>query len=230
MEEMNIRVKKSECLYYDKRADEYDEIYTLGRGPASITDPNTYRDDVIKIRESIKKQNIRGMVFDVPCGTAFWMPSYYRNADRMILIDQSANMLKKAKERAGALNCLQRCQFFKIDAFHLGSVKLKPSVYLIGFFLSHLTPEEEIKFFSLIKNKIDRKGKIIILDSTWSEERAKTRNRAGRQLRKLNNGKTFEIYKRYFTREDLKNISKRESLSINIEYFGGAFFAAVLIL
>src|SRR4030065_584313 len=156
---MSTALKKSMNLYYDERANEYDEIYTLGAGPASITDPNVYKQDVIKVKESIKKQNFKGVVFDVPCGTAFWMPSYYQNAEKIVLMDQSANMLKKAKERSVALDCLPKCQFIK-----------------------------------------------------------------------LNNGVTFNIYKKYFTAGDLKEIAKRESLHINIEYFGKAFFIATLSL
>lgn len=220
---MNTKIKKSMYQYYDERADEYDELYTLGKGPASITDSTVYRNDVVKIKQSIKKQNIKGIVFDVPSGTGFWMSSYHQKADQIILIDQSARMLKKAKERAKVLDCIHKCQFFKIDAFQLGSIELRPAVYLIGFFISHLTPEEESQFFSLIKNKISREGKIIILDSAWSNKRVKTRKKEGRQVRKLNNGTAFDIYKRYLTKEDLRIMSKRESLNINIEYFGDAF-------
>ncbi|OFW62654.1 MAG: hypothetical protein A2Z35_02020 [Actinobacteria bacterium RBG_19FT_COMBO_36_27] len=227
---MSTELKKSMNLYYDERANEYDEIYTLGAGPASITDPNAYKQDVIKVKESIKKQNFKGVVFDVPCGTAFWMPSYYQNAEKIVLMDQSANMLKKAKERSVALDCLPKCQFIKLDAFQINKTKVKPSVFIIGFFLSHLTLKEEIQFFMLMKKKIEKNGKIVIVDSTWSDERAKTRHKEGKQLRKLNNGVTFNIYKKYFTAGDLKEIAKRESLHINIEYFGKAFFIATLSL
>jgi cyclopropane fatty-acyl-phospholipid synthase-like methyltransferase len=227
---MSIELKKSMNLYYDERADEYDEIYTLGAGPASITDPNAYKQDVIKVKEFIEKQNFKGVVFDVPCGTAFWMPSYYQNAEKIVLIDQSATMLKKAQERADTLGCLLKCKFIKLDAFQIDKTKVKPSVFFIGFFLSHLTLKEETKFFMLMKKKIEKNGKIVIVDSTWSDERARKRQKEGRQIRKLNNGTTFDIYKKYFTVNDLEEIAKRESLHINIEYFGKAFFIAVLYL
>ena len=227
---MSIELKKSMNLYYDERADEYDEIYTLGAGPASITDPNAYKQDVIKVKKFIEKQNFKGVVFDVSCGTAFWMPSYYKNTKKIILIDQSANMLKEAKERADTLGCLPKCKFIKLDAFQINRIKLKASVFFIGFFLSHLTLKEETQFFMLMKKKIEKNGKIVIVDSAWSDERARTRNKEGRQIRKLNNGTTFDIYKKYFTVNDLEEIAKRESLHINIEYFGKAFFIAVLSL
>ena len=45
---MSMKLKKSTSLYYDERADEYDGIYTLGKGPASISDPNIYKHDLFK--------------------------------------------------------------------------------------------------------------------------------------------------------------------------------------
>lgn len=105
------------------------------------------------MKESIKKQNFKGVVFDVPCGTAFWMSSYCQNAEKVALTDQSENMLKKAKERAVALNCLPKCQFIKLDAFQIDKIKVKSSVFFTGFFLSHLTLKEEKKFFILMKKK-----------------------------------------------------------------------------
>jgi SAM-dependent methyltransferase len=221
-------LKKSMNLYYDERAEEYDEIYTSGTGPASITDPNAYKHDVINVKEFIEKQNFNGVFFDVPCGTAFWMPYYYISVSKIILIDQSENMLKKAKERAVVLDCFSKCQFIKLDAFQIDKIKSKASVFFTGFFLSHLTLKEEMQFFILVKKKIEKNGKIVIVDSTWSDERARTRQKEGRQIRKLNNGVTFNIYKKYFTAGDLYEIAKRESLHINIEYFGKAFFIAFL--
>ena len=158
------------------------------------------------------------------------MLSYYKDAEKIVFIDQSENMLKKAKERAGILGCLPKCQFIKLNAFQINKTKVKPSVFFIGFFLSHLTLKEEKQFFMLMKKKIEKNGKIVIVDSTWSDERARKRSKEGRQIRKLNNGTTFDIYKKYFTAGDLEEIAKRESLHINIEYFGKAFFIATLSL
>lgn len=225
---MNNYIKESMFSYYDERADEYDELYTFGGGPASITDRNIYKQEVIKIKKSISKQNITGILYDVPCGTAFWMPSYYKNTNQIILIDQSLNMLEKAKERSKSLGCFHKCNFNKLNAFDLNTLKLTPSVLLIGFFLSHLNIREEIRFFSIIKNILYKHGKIIILDSTWSDERAKTRDKEGSQSRKLNNGTEFKIYKKYFTINDIKNIGERELFNVKIEFFGKAFFSAVL--
>lgn len=225
---MNKEIKKSMNLYYDERADEYDEIYTQGKGPASISDSNVYKDDVAGVKEAIKKQNIKGIVFDIPCGTAFWMPFYYINAKKIILIDQSEKMLEKAKERARDLNCLSKCQFIRLDAFQINNIKTKASVFFTGFFLSHLTFKEEKQFFMLMKKKIHKNGKIVIVDSIWSDERSKARRKDSIQTRKLNSGETFNIYKKYFTLNDLEQMAKRESLHLNIEYSGKAFFMAVL--
>ncbi len=40
---MNYDTKASMFEYYNERAGEYDEIYTLGTGPSSIPDPQAYK-------------------------------------------------------------------------------------------------------------------------------------------------------------------------------------------
>ena len=43
---MDENLKQSMFAYYEERAPEYEEIYTLGKGPASISDPDGSISDV----------------------------------------------------------------------------------------------------------------------------------------------------------------------------------------
>jgi len=74
--------------YYNERAPEYEEAYTLGTGTASITEPD---------------QIVRGRIVDLACGTAFWLPHYAQHCRHMTLFDQSDNMLAEAREKATRL-------------------------------------------------------------------------------------------------------------------------------
>lgn len=97
---------------------------------------------------------------------------------------------------------------------------------LVGFFLSHLTETQEGLLFAALKNMLDpSSGRFLILDSAWSAERARFNAKAERQERRLNDGKRFEIYKRYFDQEDLSGWANKYDVTISIEHFGTAFFA-----
>lgn len=65
----------------------------------------------------------------------------------------------------------------------------------------------------------------LILDSAWSEERARVNTKVERQIRGLNDGTTFAIYKRYLDENDIGAWSDKYSTSLCVEYVGPGFFA-----
>ncbi len=85
-------------VYYDERAPEYEEAYTLGTGTASITEPEVFKAEALLLA-GIVGQIGRGRIMDLACGTAYWLPHYARNCRHMTLFDQSDNMLAEARER-----------------------------------------------------------------------------------------------------------------------------------
>ena len=96
---------------------------------------------------------------------------------------------------------------------------------LIGFFLSHLTDMQERVFFAKLRSILKPTGRFLILDSVWSEERAKTRQKQGIQERFLNDGRRFEIYKKYLDQDDIILMEKKHDLNANIEHLGRVFLA-----
>jgi hypothetical protein len=66
---------------------------------------------------------------------------------------------------------------------------------------------------------------VLILDSIWSQERARTRNKEGRQTRTLNDGRTFDIYKKYFTEDDVAAMARRYDLDLSLVHAGRVYLA-----
>ena len=70
-------------------------------------------------------------------------------------------------------------------------------------------------------------GKFTIIDSAWSKEIASVRShKAGMIKRALRDGREFEIYKRYFEKQDLYALAERNNTRLEIKYFGKVFFLA----
>jgi len=111
---MKKSLKYSMFKYYDERAKEYDEIYTLGKGPASINDPRVYMEET-KTLQRIVNRMCRGKLLDIPCGTAFWLTSYAEKCSSVHLFDQSDNMLDQAKLKALQAGIADRCSYFVGD-------------------------------------------------------------------------------------------------------------------
>lgn len=210
--------------YYEARAREYDEFYT-GKSPA-IPRPESYTRDVEKIGEMVKSFGT-GHVIDIACGTGFWLHYYAQNCSRITLFDCSEKMLVVCKKRVRDL-CLQdKCSFIRGDFFECTFEEHSFDSALVGFFICHLSPPQEERFFLKVNKFMKPHGQFMIIDSCWSHERAQYRSKEGIQERRLNDGRTFTIYKRYFNESDIKEMFHRYGLKLETLYMGNVFLGAV---
>src|SRR5690606_12911151 len=113
---MDRRLRQRMLAYYDERAPEYEEAYTLGTGTASMPDPEVFKADA-RALEGIVAREVRGRAIDLACGTAYWLPHYANNCSRITLFDQSDRMLTEARVKASAQGVLARCEFVLGDFF-----------------------------------------------------------------------------------------------------------------
>jgi SAM-dependent methyltransferase len=223
---VNPDLRESTFRYYDERAPEYDEIYTLGKGSTSISDPSAYIGEV-GILSCLVARFCQGRLLDLPCGTGFWLPHYTQACTSVTMLDRSPNMLVECRQRVDSLGVRQKCTLIRADAFEHPFRRHAFDCALVGFFLSHLEKEQERAFFRILRTALKPGGRFLILDSAWSEERAKTRPKAGRQTRVLNDGRSFEIYKRYFDAADIERLAAEYAVSLSLHHQGRVFLAAL---
>jgi ubiquinone/menaquinone biosynthesis C-methylase UbiE len=210
--------------YYDARASEYEEAYTLGTGTSSIQDPAVFADEA-RILSSIVRQHVAGRVIDIACGTGFWLPSYAAACSEVTLFDQSGKMLDECRKKVERLGMAERSTFVQGDVFEQHFTPASYDSALVGFLLSHLTEAQEAQFFTALKAMLAAGGHFLILESAWSPARAAVNVKTEQQERRLNDGTRFEILKRYFDRNDVAQWGRRYQVSIEIEHFGAAFVA-----
>ena len=147
---MDADLRQRMLAYYDERAPEYEEAYTLGTGTASIPDPEVFKAEALAL-SGIVGQIAHGRIMDLACGTAYWLPHYAPNCTRITLSDQSDRMLAESRAKANRLGILGRCVFIHCDFFEQ---QFEPNVYdtvLVGFFLSHLTEAQEPLLFDAVR-------------------------------------------------------------------------------
>jgi ubiquinone/menaquinone biosynthesis C-methylase UbiE len=210
--------------YYSARAPEYDEIYSGGI-PASVGDPKIYEEETETISKLLPG-HIGGECIDIACGTGFWLPFYQGSCTEITLIDQSRSMLAECARKIEKLGIAGKTEIIAGDFFGYPFPPDRYDSALVGFLLSHLTEAEEKEFFTILKRLLRPRGRFVIVDSSWSQDRASTRPKAGFHRRKLQNGREFTIFKRYFAEEDLSALAAKHRLNLDMLYFGRVFLAA----
>ena len=99
---MDPDLRQRMLRYYDARAPEYEEAYTLGAGTASISDPEVFRAEITALAPVVRRI-VRGTVLDLACGTGYWLPHYAAGCSRITLFDQSTNMLAECRTKVDRL-------------------------------------------------------------------------------------------------------------------------------
>ena len=221
---MDPDLRQRMLRYYDERAPEYEEAYTRGTGTASIRDPEVFKAEAATL-SGIVRGFAHGRLIDIACGTAYWLPHYADACSAITLFDQSEKMLDESRVKVERAGIAGRCEFLQGDVFDHEFGRQAYDCALVGFLLSHLTAAEEARFFDALKHMLAPSGRFLILESAWSDERARFNAKVERQRRSLNDGTSFEIYKRYLDRADVSAWPEKYGVSVQIEYFGKAFVA-----
>ncbi len=219
---MKKKLKVGINEYYSGRAKEYEELYKYGGTPASISDPEAYKSEA-KIISKLLNKFIKGKIVDIACGTGYWLPYYAPNCQEITLIDQSQKMLNECKKKIEGLGINKKCKLICDDFFNCGFEEKKFDMGLIGFFLSHCNDEQEKLFFDKMKKMLKIDGEMWFLDSAWNEERSKVRDKLGIQERELNDGRRFNIYKKYYDKTDVQLLAMKYKIKFDILHQGKIF-------
>jgi ubiquinone/menaquinone biosynthesis C-methylase UbiE len=137
-------------------------------------------------------------------------------------------MLDECKHKVDKYGLRDKSCFIKSDILEYEFAKNeKYDCVLIGFLLSHFTRSQEETFFKKLKAVLNKGAEILIIDSTWTKVRAKNQNKEDISERRLNDGRTFKIYKRYFDAGDLAALLDRNGFIVKNDFFGYSFTAVI---
>jgi demethylmenaquinone methyltransferase/2-methoxy-6-polyprenyl-1,4-benzoquinol methylase len=221
---MDSELRRQMFRYYDERAPDYEEAYTLGTGTASMSDANVFTTEASALPEIVGRF-AHGRLLDLACGTGYWLPHYAYRCSHITLFDQSANMLAESRAKVDRLGIVERCDILHGDFVDHALEHGAYDCALVGFLLSHLTEAQEPRLFEVLGSALRASGRFLVLDSAWTDERARFNAKVEQQERRLNDGTSFRIYKRYLDRADVSRWAAQYGAALSIEYFGRAFLA-----
>jgi ubiquinone/menaquinone biosynthesis C-methylase UbiE len=190
--------------YYEHRAPEYDDWY-LGVGRFAERDRpgwNKELEDLIRSLEALPAAR----TLDVACGTGFLTRHL---PGEIVGLDQSESMLEQARSQA------PNADYVHGDALELPFEDGAFERVFTGHFYGHLESDERERFLREARRVapelvvVDASSRHSQVDEEWQE-------------RILNDGSSWEVYKRYFTPKQLAS-----ELGGGATVFVGRWFVAV---
>ncbi|HVU79275.1 MAG TPA: class I SAM-dependent methyltransferase [Gaiellaceae bacterium] len=167
--------------YYDRRAREYDDWWR-GEGLYAERDRPGWHDEVEELTAAIAALPPT-RTLDVACGTGF-LTQHLRGD--VVGLDQSAQMLEVAAER------VPTATFVQGDALSLPFPNASFGRLFTGHFYGHLEGDDRTRFLAEARRVATE---LVIVDSSRQDSEVDEEM----SQRTLNDGSTWEVYKRWFT-------------------------------
>jgi demethylmenaquinone methyltransferase/2-methoxy-6-polyprenyl-1,4-benzoquinol methylase len=171
--------------YYDRRAPEYDDCY-LGRGQFAEQEWLGFRDELVGTTRVLATL-LPARVLDVACGTGF-LTRHLRG--EVVGLDQSEAMLRIARER------VPTATFLRGDALTLPFPDKSFERVVTAHFYGHLQEDERRAFLAEARRVADE---LVVVDAALRDEV----DPVEMQERILSDGSRWQVYKRYFTPDEL---------------------------
>lgn len=190
--------------YYDARAAEYDD-WVYGKGLFADRHRPAWHEDRDQLLSALAELP-PARTLDVACGTG-WMTRYLPGD--IVGLDASESMLEIARERVPA------GEFLVGDALALPFADGSFDRLVTGHFYGHLEDPGRLRFLAEAR-RVARE--LVVVDSALHED-AQPREW---QERVLLDGSRWQVFKRYFTGEELA-----AELGGGEVYFAGRWFVAV---
>lgn len=171
--------------YYDRRAPEYDDWY-LGRRAFATRDRPGFDGELAAVVATVANLE-PARTLDVACGTGF-LTRHLRG--EITALDRSPRMLEIVRQRVPTARRVQADGLtppFAADAFDR---------VLTGHFYGHLDTTQRVVFLREAR-RVARE--LVVVDASIGHSEVE----AGWETRTLEDGSTWEVYKRYFTPERL---------------------------
>ena len=171
--------------YYDRRASEYDDWW-LGRGLYAGRERPGWEEELAELAALIHGLP-PGRTLDVACGTGF-LTQHLRGA--VVALDQSPRMLDEARKRLPHATLLQG------DALALPCTNDSFDRVFTTYFYCHLEDDERLRFLDEARRVAHE---LVVVGSSAEAGEA----RARWEERRLEDGSTWQVFKRVFDPDEL---------------------------
>jgi demethylmenaquinone methyltransferase/2-methoxy-6-polyprenyl-1,4-benzoquinol methylase len=185
--------------YYRQRAPEYDEWWQArGQYAKSPSEEARWFADVAEVTSALDAFRPGGDVLELAAGTGWWTARLARHARSVTAVDAAPEALalnQARSEKSGKIG------FVEADIFDWEPPTSGFDLVFFAYWLSHVPADRLEAFQRKVRRALRPGGRIFLIDSYHPE-----RLPDDRQQRILNNGRRFEVVKRYWQPSELEAI------------------------
>ena len=217
-------VLQEQIAYYRARAGEYDEwFYRQGRWDHGRDLNRVWFDEVMLIAEALGRFGMEGEVLELACGTGIWTTLLARRAARLTALDASPEALQINRMKLNN----PTIRYVQADVFAWRPDREYDAVFF-SFWLSHVPPERLSGFLRTVHAALRPQGKVFIIDSLYEPSSTASDHRlpgpgCTRMIRRLNDGREFEIVKVFYEPDGLRAEFERAGFDVSVETSGRYF-------
>lgn len=228
--------------YYRERAGEYDDWWDRrGRFDRGPVHRRAWSGEISQLVAALDQFAPTGDVLELAAGTGNWTRELARHAGRITAVDGSAETLEiNRRKTSGPVEI----EYVVADLFAWEPPR-RFDVIMLGFWLTHVPDERLDGFWALIDRALSPDGRVLVVDSAHPDRARKATGQeydvhyepaavvhstldvaAHRATRSLNDGREFEIVKRFWRPTDFMADTAQRGWRFNAEETEHFFFFA----
>jgi 2-polyprenyl-3-methyl-5-hydroxy-6-metoxy-1,4-benzoquinol methylase len=217
------KILEEQKAYYQARANEYDEwFYRKGRYKRGEPHDSDWFREAEEVKAALLAARPDGEILEIAPGTGIWTGLLRDHADSVFAIDSAPEVLQINRAKNGDEKIHYECA----DIFSWNPGKQFDFIFF-SLWLSHVPEEKFESFWRLVDLSLKPDGKWFMIDSRPDEfSRAYDHTITDEKdiaHRKLNDGRSFQVVKRFYDREKLSErlaaLGWQNSLSVTNRFF-----------
>jgi ubiquinone/menaquinone biosynthesis C-methylase UbiE len=210
-------VLNEQIAYYRARAPEYDQWWLRqGRYDLGEDFRRQWVEEIREVTAALEEFAVTGDVLELAAGTGIWTVELARSASRITAIDASIEALQICRSKLEGT--MIPAEFVQADLFAWRPDR-RHDVVFFSFWLTHVPTTHFERFWELVDESLAPGGRFFLIDSAPPVEEMERQFPGGdvdartyetdsdheRTVRRLSDGRSFQIVKKHRSPSDLAN-------------------------
>jgi SAM-dependent methyltransferase len=197
--------------YYAKRAAEYERIYHKPERQAELA----------LLKQLVGDYLAGRLVLEIACGTGYWTEVFASRARSVTATDVNEEVLAIGRTKTLPQG---RVQFLRADAYAPENIPGEFDAAYAGFWWSHVAKTRLADFLAALHARLPDAIRVLFIDNNYVVGSSTPISRVDKtgntyQLRRLDNGETFEVLKNFPTEAELRAAVAPFAAKIEVRLF-----------